>query len=36
VKVEINIWAIDAYDAPNEVEVSMDNPLFSGRAAVRT
>ena len=35
-KVEINIWAIDAYDAPNEVEFSMDNPWFSGRAAVCT
>jgi Nucleotidyl transferase AbiEii toxin, Type IV TA system len=36
VKVEINIWEIDAYDPPNEVEFRVDNPWFSGSAAVCT
>ena len=36
VKVEINIWEIDAYDPPKEVEFTVDNPWFSGRAAVCT
>ncbi len=36
VKVEINIWETDAYDPPNEVELSVENPWFSGRAAVST
>jgi len=36
VKVEINTWEIDAYDPPNEVEFSVDNPWFSGSAAVCT
>ncbi len=36
VKVEINIWEIDAYDPPNEVEFRVDNPWFAGRAAVST
>ena len=35
-KVEINIWEIDAYDPPNEVEFSVDNPWFSGSEAVCT
>lgn len=28
VKVEINTWEIDAYDPPNEIEFSVDNPWF--------
>ena len=36
VKVEINTWEIDAYDPPNEVEFRVDNPWFSGSAAVCT
>jgi hypothetical protein len=32
----INIWEIDAYDPPNDVEFSVDNYWFSGRAAVCT
>ena len=36
VKVEINIWEIDAYDPPNEVDFRVDNPWFSGSAAVCT
>jgi hypothetical protein len=36
VKVEINIWEIDAHDPPHEVEFRVDNPWFSGTAAVCT
>ncbi len=35
-KVEINTWEIDAHDPPLEVEFSVDNPWYSGRASVRT
>jgi predicted nucleotidyltransferase component of viral defense system len=36
VKLEINTWEIDAYDPPNEIEFSVDNPWFSGTATVCT
>jgi hypothetical protein len=35
-KVEINTWEIAAYDPPLEVEFSIDNPWYSGRASVCT
>ena len=34
--MEINTREIDAYDPPGEVEFRVDNPWFSGRAAVCT
>ena len=35
-KVEINTWEIVAYDPPVEVDFSVENPWFSGRASVCT
>ena len=35
-KVEINTREIDAHDPPLEVDFSIDNPWFSGRASVCT
>jgi predicted nucleotidyltransferase component of viral defense system len=35
-KVEINTQETDAYDPPLELDFSMDNPWFSGRATVCT
>lgn len=35
-KVEIAIWEIEAYAGPAHVDYAVDNPWFSGRAAIRT
>lgn len=35
-KVEINTWEIEAYDAPQAIPFSVDNPWFGGNAEIPT
>jgi len=35
-KVEINVWEIDAFDAPLHLPFKVENPWFTGEAAVAT